>query len=67
MAKNDVTHALKSVAEQVSGRKVKGVLSRGSYPKRTFQVFFEDGGRPEYLVLPKPRRTGATGTQESDK
>jgi hypothetical protein len=63
MAKNDVTQALKAVAEEVSGRKVKGVLSRGSFPKRTFEVFFEDGGH-EYLYLPKPAESNHQETEK---
>jgi len=44
MARNDVTHALKEVAEKKLGKPVRCVLQRGgSSQKRMFLVVFEDG------------------------
>jgi len=45
--------ALKAAAEQKAQKPVKGILSRGNWPKRVFEVWFEDGGH-QMMHLPKP-------------
>jgi hypothetical protein len=63
--RNDVTHSLKPVAEQKTGRPVKLVLQRGGSGKRMFLVVFKDDTF-ERMHLPKaPRRVASTVNRAS--
>ena len=46
---------LKAAAEQKAEKPVKGILQRGNWPQRVFEVWFEDGSH-KMMHIPKPPR-----------
>jgi hypothetical protein len=49
---------LKAEAERQAGKVVWGITQRGSYNKRQFQVWFDDGSHDYMYLAKQPKRIG---------